>query len=70
MNASIVSGRVIAPPHFGHFAFMNSGESASGDLPFGTKFEMFVGRTTGRSLSGTGCGPHFVQWMIGIGQPQ
>ena len=28
------------------------------------------GSCTGRSASGTGIGPHAVQWIIGIGVPQ
>ena len=60
--AFVVSGTI--------FAFMNAGESANGERPRGMKLLMSSGRTTGSSFSGTGCGPHFAQWMIGMGQPQ
>ena len=36
-------------------------------LPSGTKSS---GSSTGKSFSGTGCTPHFSQWMSGMGVPQ
>ena len=35
--------------------------------PSGTRS---CGSTTGRSFSGTGCGPQSAQWMMGMGVPQ
>src|SRR3989344_41597 len=71
-NVSSVSvSRSALPLHFGHFTCTHFFAFASGDLPRPSGRESFIsGSLTGRSLSGTGCAPHFGQWMIGIGTPQ
>ena len=68
-NVSIVSvSRLASAPHTGHLQFKNSSHLFYGlPEPSGIKS---VGKTTGRSFSGTGTGPQCGQWMIGIGVPQ
>src|SRR3989338_4788171 len=69
-KVSIVSASLLAGfPHFGHFTFINFSDWARGEAPSPVSFTS-SGRTTGRSLYGTGTTPQLSQYIIGIGQPQ
>ena len=57
-NVSRVSVSLLPrPPHAGHSTSRNDGDIVSGDSPF-PENSTSVGRTTGRSPSGTGTIPH------------
>ena len=66
---SIVSvSRCAGRPHVGQGTSRNARCLFSGlPLPSGMRS---VGRTTGRSFSGTGTTPQVSQWMMGMGVPQ
>ena len=69
-KVSIVSvSRRPGPPHWGQRTpAWKAALLASGlPLPSGTRS---CGSSTGRSFSGTGCGPQLSQWMMGMGVPQ
>jgi hypothetical protein len=68
-NVSIVSvSRFAGAPQRGQATLTKASHVASGlPLPSGTRPS---GRTTGRSVSGTGTTPQVVQWTMGIGVPQ
>ena len=70
IKVSIVSVSLLASvPHFGQQVFIHSLLVVKGLLPLPVNL-ISIGSTTGRSLSGTLTWPHFLQLIIGIGQPQ
>ena len=56
-------------PHLGQQVFIHSVFVVKGDFPLPVNL-ISIGRETGRSSSGTLTWPHFLQLIIGIGQPQ
>src|SRR5262245_53016546 len=62
-NTSVTSvSRRAGPSQFGHVVSTNDLIFASGEVPSPLGFQSFTsGRSTGRSLSGTGCQSHFSQ---------
>src|SRR3989344_3876246 len=59
------------PLHFGHFVFTQFVILARGDSPSGPgSYFSTSGNSTGKSFSGTGTTPHFLQCTTGIGSPQ
>ena len=70
MKVSMVSvSRSAPPPHDGQATYFQVGWYLSGLSPVG-RHSMSSGSSTGSVGSGTGCGPHIAQWIIGIGAPQ
>ena len=58
-------------PHSGQPMMYHSSILANGLTPESSGLKSSIlGRTIGKSFSGTGTGPHSSQWIIGMGGPQ